>query len=76
MAGMNFIKDMRPGMKGLPFFMILPQKLNLTLEEKADLVLFMKALTDTSSSKNVPTRLPQLSSRYASLNNRVLGGVY
>jgi cytochrome c peroxidase len=76
MAGMNFISDMRPGMKGLPFFMILPQKLNLTPEEKTDLVLFLKSLDDTSSARNVPRRLPVLTGRYERINNRVLGGIY
>jgi hypothetical protein len=67
---------MRPGMKGLPFFMILPHKLNLTPEEKTDLVLFLKSLDDTSSARNVPRRLPVLTGRYERINNRVLGGIY
>ena len=75
-GGIKFIKDMRPGMKGLPFFMILPQKLDLTDKEKADLVLFMKSLTDTSASRNVPQRLPKLSGKYAKLSDRKIGGEY
>jgi cytochrome c peroxidase len=75
-GGVKFTKDMRPGMKGLPFFMILPEKLNLTAQEKADLVAFMKALTDNSAGKNIPTRLPEVSGVYANWNKRVVGGVY
>lgn len=75
-GGVKFEKDMRPGMKGLPFFMILPQKLQLTDKEKADLVAFMKALTDTTSSRNVPTRLPEIKGQYAHLNKRKIGGDY
>jgi len=36
----------------------------------------LKALTDTSSIKNVPSRLPELGKKYASLNGRKLGGEY
>jgi cytochrome c peroxidase len=75
-GGDKFIKDMRPGMKGLPFFMILPEPLRLTEPEKKDLVAFMKSLTDTSSIKNVPARLPDLNGKYASLNKRKIGGEY
>lgn len=75
-GGVKFANDMRPGMKGLPFFMILPQKLHLTDKEKADLVAFMKALTDTASSRNVPTRLPAITGPYAHLNKRKIGGDY
>ncbi|HEY0678299.1 MAG TPA: cytochrome c peroxidase [Chitinophagaceae bacterium] len=75
-GGIKFIKDMRPGMKGLPFFMILPFELKLTETEKADLVSFMKALTDTTSSRNVPKRLPEIGGKYAKLNTRVIGGIY
>ena len=75
-GGIKFIKDMRPGMKGLPFFMILPQKLDLTDKEKADLVLFMKSLTDTSASRNVPQRLPNKSGKYEKHKDRKIGGEY
>ncbi|MGB8193966.1 MAG: cytochrome c peroxidase [Chitinophagaceae bacterium] len=75
-GGVKFTKDMRPGMKGLPFFMIIPEKLNLTNKEKADLVAFMKALTDTSSARNIPTRLPELKGPYAYMNKRTIGGTY
>jgi cytochrome c peroxidase len=75
-GGVKFEKDMRPGMKGLPFFMILPEKLHLTGKEKADLVAFMKALTDTTSSRNVPARLPEIKGQYAHLNKRKMGGDY
>jgi cytochrome c peroxidase len=75
-GGINLMNDMRPGMKGLPFFMILPIKLNLTEKEKKDLVAFMKTLTDTSSARHMPQRLPVLSGKYASLNKRTVGGDY
>lgn len=75
MAGMQFIEDMRPGMKGLPFFMILPQKLNLTPKEKTDLVLLMRSLDDTSSARNVRRRLPALNGRHQAISNRVIGGI-
>ena len=75
-GGNKFTKDMRPGMKGLPFFMILPEKLNLTDPEKKDLVAFMKALTDNSASKNIPSRLPTITGKYAKLDKRKLGGEY
>ncbi len=75
-AGNKFEKDMRPGMKGLPFFMILSEKLNLTPQEKADLVSFMGSLTDTSCATNVPKRLPVISGKHAKLNDRVIGGIY
>jgi cytochrome c peroxidase len=75
-GGDKFISDMRPGLKGLPFFMILPEKLNLTAEEKKQVIAFVKSLTDTSASKNIPKRLPKLEGKYASLNNRKVGGVY
>ncbi|HEV7331189.1 MAG TPA: cytochrome c peroxidase [Flavisolibacter sp.] len=75
-GGIKFMKDMRPGMKGLPFFMILPEKLDLTEKEKQDIVAFIKTLTDTTASKNKPDRLPRLSGKYAALDKRRLGGVY
>jgi cytochrome c peroxidase len=75
-GGIKFIKDMRPGMKGLPFFMILPQKLDLTDKEKADLVLFMKSLTDTTASRNIPQRLPKLGGKYEKISERKIGGEY
>ncbi|HEX2536572.1 MAG TPA: hypothetical protein VHK69_22670, partial [Chitinophagaceae bacterium] len=75
-GGVKFFKDMRPGMKGLPFFMILPEKLNLTDTEKADLIAFMKSLTDTSSARNIPARLPRIEGRFAHLDKRIVGGTY
>ena len=59
-----------------PFFTILPDTLTLDDKEKLELVAFMKTLTDTTSIKNIPKRLPELSGKYASLNRRKLGGVY
>lgn len=75
-GGIKFSKDMRPGMKGLPFFMILPIKLDLTEGEKKDIVAFIKTLTDTTASENKPDRLPKLSGKYAALDKRRLGGIY
>jgi cytochrome c peroxidase len=75
-GGNKFAKEMRPGMKGVPFFMILPEKLNLTQTEKADLILFLNTLTDTTAARHVPTQLPLLGGKYARLNNRKLGGDY
>jgi len=75
-GGDKFFAQMRPGLKGLPFFMILPQELKLSVEEKQHLVAFIHTLTDSSSAKNVPTYLPQLKGRYAHLNERRVGGVY
>ncbi|MDQ3278074.1 MAG: c-type cytochrome [Bacteroidota bacterium] len=75
-GGIKFMKDMRPGMKDLPFFMILPEELKLTEQEKKDVVAFIKTLTDTSASKNKPSRLPKLTGKYAALDKRTLGGIY
>ena len=63
-------------MKGLPFFVVLRDSLDLNEQEKKDIVLFLKTLTDTSAIKNVPKRLPELSEKYATLNNRKIGGEY
>ena len=75
-GGVKFIKDMRPGMKGLPFFMILPEKLNLTQDEKTSLIAFMKTFTDTSATGTIPKRLPEISGVYSNWNKRVVGGTY
>jgi hypothetical protein len=75
-AGNKFRKDYGKSMKGLLFFMVLPDSLDLNEQNKKDLVLFVKALTDTSSIKNVPKRLPQLGEKYAALNARKIGGEY
>lgn len=75
-GGVKFADQMRPGMKGLPFFMILPEQLNLTAKEKASLIAFMKALTDNSAAVHVPKRLPVISGKYAELNVRDIGGIY
>ncbi|RPD51754.1 cytochrome-c peroxidase [Paracnuella aquatica] len=75
-GGNEFSTAMRPGMKGLPFFMILPIKLNLTELEKKQVVLFLHTLTDTTAAQNIPTRLPKLEGKYAALNKRKLGGIY
>jgi cytochrome c peroxidase len=75
-AGNKFRKDYGKSMKGLPFFMVLPDSLDLNEQDKKDLVLFVKTLTDTTAVKNVPKRLPQLGEKYAALNKRKIGGEY
>lgn len=75
-AGNKLRKDYGNTMKGLPFFMVLPDSLDLNEQDKKDLVLFLKALTDTTAIKNVPTRLPELGEKYAALNKRKIGGEY
>jgi cytochrome c peroxidase len=74
-AGEKLRKDMRQGMKDLPFFTIIPLELKLTDPEKKALVAFIKALDDTSAS-HTPKRLPQIKGKYAKLNDRVIGGEY
>jgi cytochrome c peroxidase len=59
-----------------PFFPIIPDTLGLNEKEKNDLVAFMKTLTDIAAVQNVPTRLPQLTGKYAGLNARRIGGEY
>jgi cytochrome c peroxidase len=75
-AGTKFVNDMRPDMQGLPFFTIIPLKLDLTESEKKELVSFLKTLTDTTAASAVPAALPQLIGKHAFLNERVIGGVY
>jgi cytochrome c peroxidase len=75
-AGNQFSKDMRHDMAGLPFFTILPVELHLTPDEKKDLVAFLRALTDTSAVAHIPRRLPALTSSFAKINKRTIGGEY
>jgi len=49
--------------------------LNLTGSEKEDLIAFMQALTDTTSVRSVPKKLPQFSVQ-TELNKRTVGGTY
>lgn len=49
--------------------------LNLTEEEKKDLISFLHTLTDTTGTTSVPERLPSFQ-KNASLNNRKVGGDY
>ena len=49
--------------------------LNLTGTEKEDLIAFMQALTDTTSVRSVPKKLPQFSVQ-TELNKRTVGGTY
>jgi cytochrome c peroxidase len=77
-AGTKFTREIKEEREKLPypFFTILPDTLGLIAKEKLELVAFMKALTDSTSMKEVPTRLPELTGKYASINKRKLGGVY
>lgn len=54
---------------------LAPDRLDLTDQERADLVAFMHALTDTSGVSSRPTRLPQIDGQ-AELNKRRIGGEY
>ncbi len=74
-GGEKFRKDMKQGVKDLPFFTLIPLELKLTEPEKRDLVSFLKALTDTTAS-NSPTYLPEIKGKYAHLNKRTIGGEY
>jgi cytochrome c peroxidase len=49
--------------------------LNLTKQEKQDLVAFMESLTDTATVYTAPERLPQFP-KMVGLNNRPVGGRY
>ncbi|WP_187264176.1 cytochrome-c peroxidase [Pontibacter beigongshangensis] len=49
--------------------------LNLTVQEKLDLIAFMETLTDTTAASSAPERLPKFSTK-ANLNNRKVGGSY
>jgi cytochrome c peroxidase len=49
--------------------------LNLTEQEKNDLIAFMESLTDTASVSSAPKRLPQFSTK-TGLHNRPVGGRY
>jgi cytochrome c peroxidase len=75
-AGMQFMRDMRPDVTGIPFFTILPIELKLSNEEKADLIAFIGALTDTSAAASVPRHLPAFNAPFAKLNTRAIGGDY
>ena len=75
-GGNKFAGDMRSDTKGLPFFTLIPLELKLTPGEKKDLVAFMRALTDTTASGRIPSRLPDLTGTYIKLNKRVIGGEY
>ncbi len=74
-GGEKFRKDMREGMKDLPFFTIIPLELKLTDPEKKALVAFIKALDDTSAART-PKRLPQIKGKHENLNDRKIGGEY
>lgn len=79
-AGSKFIRGERQVKERqklpYPFFTILPDTLALDDKEKLELVAFMKTLTDTTTARNIPDRLPELTGKHANLNRRKLGGVY
>jgi cytochrome c peroxidase len=75
-AGNKFRKDYGNERKGLFIFVVLPDSLDLNEQDKKDIVLFLKTLTDTTAIKNVPKRLPELKGNYADLNRRKIGGEY
>ncbi|MBK0402496.1 cytochrome-c peroxidase [Adhaeribacter sp. BT258] len=50
-------------------------KLELTAQEKLDLIAFMKSLTDATYEKEAPLKLPLFTER-SDLNNRPVGGRY
>lgn len=51
-----------------------PDSLHLNKSEIQDLIVFMKALTDTSCVQYAPKRLPKFNE--ANLDNRIIGGKY
>ena len=52
------------------------ESLNLTEQEKEDIIAFMHSLSDTTSAFPAPKQLPRFSPKNAELNKRVVGGVY
>lgn len=58
------------------FLSILPDSLNLSAAEKKDLISFVHALTDTSSTSARPRHLPEIKGRHAALNARLVGGKF
>ncbi|RYD82011.1 MAG: c-type cytochrome [Sphingobacteriales bacterium] len=50
-------------------------KLNLTEQEKNDIIAFLESLTDSSYDASVPTTLPSFTNN-TQLNNRKIGGKY
>ncbi len=59
----------------VPFQTLPHDPLNLSEQEKNDIVAFMKALTDTTEVKGMPRKLPVFANR-PDLNSRPVGGVY
>ncbi len=59
----------------IPNQTLAPDSLHLTETEKKQLVAFMKTLTDTVNTTDVPARLP-LFENNARLNERIAGGEY
>ncbi len=59
----------------VPHQTLIPDSLKLTAKEKELLVKFMKSLTDTVNTTDVPTKLP-LFDNMPELNGRNPGGVY
>jgi len=60
---------------GLPHQTLPSAPLNLTQPEKEDLIAFMQSLTDTTSVRSIPKKLPQFSLQ-TDLNKRTVGGTY
>ncbi len=51
-------------------------RLNLTEEEKDDIIAFMQSLTDTTTTYSAPESLPKFTSGKKELNDRKTGGAY
>jgi cytochrome c peroxidase len=75
-GGNQYARDIGPDMTGLPFLTILPIPLDLSAQEKKDLIAFIGALTDTSAASKTPSRLPRFEAPYTALNKRTVGGEY
>lgn len=58
----------------LEYQTLAADRLNFSKQDYANLIAFMKAMTDTSGTGSKPTRLPLAGN--AELNRRVIGGVY
>lgn len=59
----------------LPNQTLPPDPLNLTETEIADIIAFMKSLTDTTGLTSIPHRLPKFENQ-PELNTRTIGGNY
>jgi len=81
LATLNQVLDFYDAGGGLGLGLDVPHQtlpdasLKLTGQEKADLIAFMQALTDTSAVRTIPKNLPRFSGQ-SDLNNRTVGGTY